>query len=87
MQSDRIVVYNVAWNDMHIIDRIRLLRSGLMKKQVTIKDIAKAAGVTPSTVSCILNKKPLPFKAETVKKVNQIAHEMGYTANVLARGW
>lgn len=57
-----------------------------MRKQVTIKDIAKAAGVTPSTVSCILNKKPLPFKEETVKKVNRIAREMGYTANVLARG-
>lgn len=57
-----------------------------MAKRVTIKDIAREVGVTPSTVSCILNKKPLPFKEETVKEVNRVAREMGYTTNVFARG-
>jgi LacI family transcriptional regulator len=57
-----------------------------MTKRVTIKDIARTAGVTPSTVSCILNDKDLPFKEETVLKVKRIAKELGYSANVLARG-
>ncbi|MDC7235866.1 MAG: LacI family DNA-binding transcriptional regulator [Spirochaetales bacterium] len=57
-----------------------------MAKRVTIKDIAKEVGVTPSTVSCILNNKPLPFKDETVKEVKKVAREMGYTTNVFARG-
>lgn len=52
--------------------------------RVTIKDIAKQAGVTASTVSCILNKKNLPFKRETVERVNRIAKELGYVVNVAA---
>lgn len=56
------------------------------KKKVTIKDIAKLSGVTPSTVSYILNNKPFPFKEETKKKVLEIAKQLGYSVNSFARG-
>ncbi|MCM3609937.1 LacI family transcriptional regulator [Planococcus sp. MERTA32b] len=51
---------------------------------VTIKDIAKVAGVSYSTVSKALNDSPL-VKGETKKKVAAIANEMGYAPNFAAQ--
>mgnify|MGYP000957214200 CR=1 FL=1 len=50
-----------------------------MKKKVTTTDIARMAGVSQATVSMILNKKyNVSFSKETIRKVEQIAEEMGY---------
>lgn len=49
------------------------------KKKVTSTDIAKAAGVSQSTVSMVLNKKyNVSFSKETVEKVEKAAKELGY---------
>lgn len=49
------------------------------KKKVTSSDIARAAGVSQSTVSMILNKKyNVSFSKETIRKVEDAAREMGY---------
>ena len=52
----------------------------MRKKKTTSTDIAKAAGVSQSAVSMILNKKyNVSFSKETVeKRVEQIAKELGY---------
>ena len=51
----------------------------MRKKKVTSTDIAKAAGVSQSTVSMILNKKyNVSFSKETVEKVEQAAKDLGY---------
>lgn len=52
---------------------------------VTIKDIAQAAGVSPSTVSRALNDSPL-IREETKARIRQIAASLGYERNELARG-
>jgi len=53
---------------------------------VTLKDIAKASGVSISTVSRILNKDALrKSSAETCKRVIEIAREMGYMSEVPAK--
>ncbi|MGC9529693.1 MAG: LacI family DNA-binding transcriptional regulator [Candidatus Bipolaricaulaceae bacterium] len=52
---------------------------------VTIKDIATAAGVSPSTVSRALNDSPL-IRAETKARIRQLADQLGYERNELARG-
>lgn len=52
---------------------------------VTIRDIARVAGVSPSTVSRALNDHPR-ISTATKERVRQLAHEMGYTPSVLARG-
>lgn len=52
---------------------------------VTIKDIAKAVGVSPSTVSRALNDSPL-IRDETKREIRRIAQELGYERNELARG-
>ncbi|MFD1954956.1 LacI family DNA-binding transcriptional regulator [Paenibacillus thailandensis] len=51
---------------------------------VTIKDIAKAAGVSPSTVSRVVSNHPRISK-ETSDKVKRIMEEMGYHPNVMAK--
>ncbi|MBM7572297.1 LacI family DNA-binding transcriptional regulator [Aquibacillus albus] len=51
---------------------------------VTIKDIAKHAGVSYSTVSKALRDSPL-VKEPTKKKILAIAEEIGYQPNVAAR--
>ncbi len=50
----------------------------------TIYDIAKKAGVSPATVSRVLNNKP-GLKESTRQKVLQIAKELNYSPNYLAR--
>ncbi|MFC6332866.1 LacI family DNA-binding transcriptional regulator [Paenibacillus septentrionalis] len=51
---------------------------------VTIKDIAKAAGVSPSTVSRVISNHSRISKA-TTEKVKRIMEEMGYHPNVMAK--
>jgi len=51
---------------------------------VSIKDIAKAAGVSPSTVSRALGDHPR-ISDETKEQVRRLAEEMGYTPSLLAR--
>ncbi len=52
---------------------------------VSIKDIAKAAGVSFSTVSRALNDNPL-ISQEVRVRIQDLAREMGYTPNALAQG-
>ncbi len=53
--------------------------------RVSIKDIARAAGVSHSTVSRALSNNPLVAQA-TRDRIQQIALELGYTPNAIARG-
>lgn len=55
-----------------------------MGKNLTRKDIAKAAGVSPSTVSRALAGSNL-LPQSTIEHVREIAKRMGYRPNVLAR--
>jgi LacI family transcriptional regulator len=57
-----------------------------MKKNVTIKDIAREVGVHHTTVSLALRNSP-SIKEETRKKVWDKAREMGYRPNRLAQGF
>jgi len=52
---------------------------------VSIKDIAKEAGVSPSTVSRALNDHP-HIRDETKASIQRLAKAMGYVPSVLARG-
>lgn len=53
-------------------------------KQVTIKDVARAAGVSYSTVSRALSGSP-GISDQTRQRIVRLCHEMGYTPNVVAR--
>lgn len=51
---------------------------------VTIKDVAKKAGVSPSTVSRVLSNHPR-ISAETSRRVREIMEELGYHPNIMAK--
>ena len=53
-------------------------------KNVTIKDVAKAAGVSYSTVSRALSGSP-EISVDTRERILQVCKEMNYTANTVAR--
>lgn len=54
-------------------------------KKITLADIAKRANVTTITVSRALST-PEKVKEETRKKIQNLAKEMGYIPNILAKG-
>jgi LacI family transcriptional regulator len=56
-----------------------------MGKKVTIKDVAKASGVSIATVSQILNGNTKNFSPKTIDKVQKIKDEMNYEADYFAR--
>ena len=53
-------------------------------KNVTIKDVAKAAGVSYSTVSRALSGSP-EISRDTRERILQVCKDMNYTANTVAR--
>ena len=55
-----------------------------MREPVSIKDIARAAGVSPSTVSRALHNHPRISK-ETATRIRELAQEMGYSPSLPAR--
>ncbi|OOG77355.1 LacI family transcriptional regulator [Flavobacterium sp. A45] len=57
-----------------------------MKKMITIKDIAKAANVSVTTVSFVLNDKgeKMGISTEVIKKVMKVAEDMKYKPNMIA---
>ncbi len=55
-----------------------------MKHTVTIRDVAKRAGVSPSTVSRVIANSPL-ISEETQLVVRQAMEELGYFPNAMAR--
>lgn len=57
------------------------------KKRITLEDVSRAAGVSLSTVSMILNGRPdVSFSQETVRNVRRTADILGYRAPVRHRG-
>jgi DNA-binding LacI/PurR family transcriptional regulator len=52
---------------------------------VTIKDIARAAGVSHTTVSRALHQHPA-ISADTIARIKQLADELGYVPSAAARG-
>jgi len=55
------------------------------KKVITIKDIAKEANVSPTTVSNVIHGNYQHVSMETVKKIRRLIEEKGYIPNMLAR--
>ena len=52
--------------------------------RATIKDVAKAAGVSRTTVSFIINNKPVSISQSTREKVLRVIKELDYRPNQLA---
>ena len=56
-----------------------------MRKKVTLKDIAKLAGVSESTVSLVLNKRDIRISTEKKEEILKIADDLKYRPNLLAK--
>ncbi|MEC0268025.1 LacI family DNA-binding transcriptional regulator [Paenibacillus anseongense] len=55
-------------------------------KQVTIVEVAEAAGVSIATVSNVLNRGGIRSSKETIRKVELAAEQLGYRRNTMAAG-
>lgn len=55
------------------------------KSQISIVDVAKHAGLSPATVSRVLNRSGY-FSADTQQKVEEAVIQLGYSPNWMARG-
>jgi len=51
----------------------------------TIKDIAQMTGVSPTTVSNVINGKGGRVSAETISRINEVIKQLGYVPNMSAR--
>ena len=58
---------------------------GQDSKKVTRNDVAQYAGVSPSTVSYVINNGPRPVSDTTRQKVLQAVEELSYRPNAVAR--
>ena len=56
----------------------------LNSSKVTIRDVAKAAGVSPQTVSRVINNRP-DVSPKTRSQIEKIIVELGYTPNSIAQ--
>ena len=52
---------------------------------VTRNDVARLAGVSPATVSYVINKGPRPVSEETRARVLRAIEQLGYQPNVMAQ--
>src|SRR5215211_7885113 len=73
----------------HTIAQTMIFDSPRTKRKVTMRDVARAANVSQSTVSRILNpnsvKSKVPISEETIEKVLAVVKELGYHPNQYAR--
>ncbi len=56
----------------------------MLKNKITIKEVAQMSGVSPRTVSRVINNLP-SVHPETRKKVQQILNETGFETNIFAK--
>ena len=64
------------------------MKKAAVKNQlVTMRDVAKASGFSPATVSIVLNNAPLAryIAANTKKRIEEVAKKLGYRPNAMAR--
>ena len=61
--------------------------SGVRSRRLTLSDVAKAAGFSPSTVSIVLNEAPLSryVAAATKRKIRETAERLDYHPDIFAR--
>lgn len=73
-------------NDIgNVSGKVPDIEEKMSKRQpITIHDVAKAAGVSVSTVSRVLNEKD-DVAEETYKKVQGVIEELGYSSNLAAK--
>lgn len=59
---------------------------GNLPRRVTIRDVAREAGVSVTTVSNALNGRTTSMTTDTLARVEEVIHELGYRRNANARG-
>ncbi len=68
-------------------ERVTVERHSGKNQAVTMRDVAKASGFSPATVSIVLNSAPLAryIAPATKKRIEDTAKKLGYRPNAMAR--
>lgn len=56
-----------------------------MAGKVTLKDIAREVGLSPTSVSLVLNDRPCKISEESRRRIKEVAHRKRYIPNQIAR--
>ena len=86
--SNKQTGFNIYWLITSInykMEKVRGVKRLIEMGKVTIGDVAKAAGVSKSTVSQFLNKRYRYMGEETRRKIGEAIEELGYQPNFIAR--
>lgn len=57
-----------------------------MPRKVTLKDVAREAGLSETAVSQVLNNRPCRISEESKQRIREAARRLNYRANEVARG-
>lgn len=68
-------------------ESILVKRQSERTRTITMRDVAKASGFSPATVSIVLNNAPLAryIATATKKRIEEVAKKLGYRPNAMAR--
>ena len=68
--------------------QIRIFRKGftMANKEITIKDVAKLAECSPTTVSRVINNSDHPVSKDTAEKVEAAIEKLNFSPNRIAQG-
>ena len=83
LQQHRCAIYANEYANVDFVCKAlynRAIRKGIQSMAVTIKDIAAAAGVSPSTVSRTCKDSP-SISRDTKERIRRIMAQMGYEPN------
>lgn len=88
VDSGSEIRYPDAWKIIRSYSWFHRMRCTMAKKErsITIKDVAKAANVSITTVSRVLNNQKNAVNHETSERIKKVIAELNFVPNAMARG-
>ncbi len=81
----KVFIIEVEGRSLYFQEIARILGRSEMGNKVTLKQIAQEVGLSPSSVSLVLNNRPCRISEENRKRIKEVAARNHYVPNQIAR--